>query len=1024
MAADGQVRERFQRLLDDDRRAGRVRSLESYRRLFHGHEDVIEREYERLVEATPAPPKPVDPPSSTDSLLERLPRADNGLRPDGELARGGMGAIRRVHDEALHRDLAMKVMLPEREAEALYVHRFLEEAQITAQLDHPGVVPVHQLGRDPDGRLYFTMKLVRGRTLSRIFELVRARRENWTNTRAIELFIRICETLAFAHQKGVVHRDLKPANIMVGNYGELYVMDWGLAKVVGATPPPVDEHTPTPEPRSVVKTVRSGDSSTSSSPTETVAGDVVGTPAYMPLEQAMGASLDARSDVYAVGAMLYELFAGHAPYGDKPRSAADVLVAVVAGPPTPLRRLKPRLPGEILAICEKAMARDPADRYATAGELAQELRNFIEGRVVRAYRTGAFVELKKWVSRNKALAGAIGAAVALLAAGLVANRGLYHEAVREGERAQREAYRAGIAAAASEIGTFDFEAAAARLDALPERFRGWEWRYLAGRLQPSFADLPFRPEGFDARTGRVLGHDRHGRHYAYDPGAGTVEEVAAPGAAAPVPDEPDDAAKALAARLMEHVVGMQDVSASPDRTQVAFTRDHTVTLHDVATGQPVAPLRSLGSNITSRVWSPDGRHLALGTWDAAVVVLDAATGGVYRTFHGCGTYVHAVAFSADGRLLVTAAGDGGQVWEVEADPDPCVLRGHHYYVYPVGFSPDGRRIVSGGWDGHIGETGSLRIWDAATGRQVAQAYSVKTVWRAAYLPDGNLLVSLRSPEGLILLDGDTLGKIRGLGGFDRFAVSPEGTRAVCSDGKECRVLDLATGSVLATLPSTGAVGGLAWGPGRIVTGTELPDRGWQLTLWNPTTFARERAIADPGPVLAVALAPQGPRIAVTGWTDGSVRVYDGDSGEELAALPGHTELLCVRFSPDGRRLLAGGRDAHIHIWDAETYDEIVQLRGHTAYVYSLDFSPDAETLASGSGDGTVRLWETQPLRVRQRAIAERERLVDELRPEVMRLFAELGDGKAVAARLRADLTGRRREVALQLALAESVARRG
>jgi len=157
MAADGQVRERFQRLLEDDRRAGRVRSLESYRRLFHGHEGLIEKEYGRLVEATPAPPKPVDPPSSTDSLLEKLPRADTGLQPGDEVARGGMGAIRRVHDEALHRDLAMKVMLPEREAEALYVHRFLEEAQITAQLDHPGVVPVHQLGRDQDGRLFFTM---------------------------------------------------------------------------------------------------------------------------------------------------------------------------------------------------------------------------------------------------------------------------------------------------------------------------------------------------------------------------------------------------------------------------------------------------------------------------------------------------------------------------------------------------------------------------------------------------------------------------------------------------------------------------------------------------------------------------------------------------------------------------------------------------------------------------------------------------------------------------------------------------
>jgi hypothetical protein len=183
----------------------------------------------------------------TSALLKRL--SEHGLRRSryalkGELARGGMGAILKVWDEDLRRSLAMKVILGKSEGTASgetppvdrrLLARFLEEAQVTGQLDHPGIVPVHELGLDAEGRVYFTMKLVKGRDLRAIFELVFAEQEGWNETRALGVLLKVCEAMAYAHAKGVIHRDLKPANVMVGGFGEVYVMDWGLARVLGRT---------------------------------------------------------------------------------------------------------------------------------------------------------------------------------------------------------------------------------------------------------------------------------------------------------------------------------------------------------------------------------------------------------------------------------------------------------------------------------------------------------------------------------------------------------------------------------------------------------------------------------------------------------------------------------------------------------------------------------------------------------------------------------------------------------------------
>ncbi|MFN0242083.1 MAG: serine/threonine-protein kinase [Planctomycetota bacterium] len=389
-----------------------------------------------LAHDTPAPAS-VSLPSSTGEILKRL--AAHSERAQryvvrGEIARGGMGAVLEVWEEDLHRSLAMKVAIDVEIAPAGHVSdrglpklaRFLEEAQVTAQLDHPGIVPVHELGLDDAGRIYFTMKRVAGRTLAQVFELVAQKRDGWNETRALYVLLKACDAVSYAHKKAVIHRDLKPANVMVGSFGEVYVMDWGLARVVGRE----DRHDmrlrPQSEMLTSVHTDRRGvREDTPNSPLMTMDGAVLGTPAYMSPEQARNEveRLGPRSDVYAIGAMLYHLLSGQAPYLPRGSRVAShvVLRWLLEGPPQPLHEIRQDLPAELGAICEKAMARDPDQRYADMRELADDLRAYLENRVVSAYETGSLAEMKKWIRRNKgvAVSTAAGILVAFAALGWV-----------------------------------------------------------------------------------------------------------------------------------------------------------------------------------------------------------------------------------------------------------------------------------------------------------------------------------------------------------------------------------------------------------------------------------------------------------------------------------------------------------------------------------------------------------------------------------------------------------------------------
>jgi serine/threonine-protein kinase len=416
----------------------------------------------QLGEAAAEPMTPVHLPDAL--ALPADPRAGGAgsrLQLLGEIARGGMGAVLRGRDVNLGRDLAVKVLLEAHQDKPDLARRFVEEAQITGQLQHPGIAPVHELGVLPDRRPYFTMKLVQGKTLAALLH----ERKDLTQNRPhfLTIFGKVCQTLAYAHARGVIHRDLKPSNVMVGAFGEVQVMDWGLAKVLPVGGPDdetkVGRQHPPPEDQSVIRTARSLGSSTPEAGSATEAGSVLGTPAYMAPEQARGDVdlLDERADVFGLGGILCEILTGRPPFtGTGAEAQGKARRADVAD-------AHARLEGcgadaELVALALRCLAPEPAQRPRNAGEVADAITTYdqsvaerlrraeleraaAEARVAEESRTRQLAEAKAAEERKgKRLALALAAMVlVLIVAGSAGAAWWWHErTAREQEATARE----------------------------------------------------------------------------------------------------------------------------------------------------------------------------------------------------------------------------------------------------------------------------------------------------------------------------------------------------------------------------------------------------------------------------------------------------------------------------------------------------------------------------------------------------------------------------------------------------------
>lgn len=401
-------------------------------------------------------------------------------------AEGGMGRVFIARDRSLGRKIAIKelrAVVGEGHSTALpdtHSARFLREAQITAMLEHPAITPIHELGVREDGTLYYTMKLVQGATLS---ELIVGADSVGERLRYVPNLIAVAHAVAYAHSRGVIHRDIKPENIVVGEYGETVLVDWGVAKVDSDDSLWLDVETR---------------ASAKDEPDEglTLPGSILGTPAYMPPEQALGRNrdLDGRADVYALGAVLYSLLSGERPFTGG--TATEILQKVVRNEPVPIRKRAPRAPKELVAICEKAMSKDRDDRFESAQSFTEDLTRYQEGLPVRSYRYTLPERAARLILRHRAITSAVFLAVVLV--GVVsagysvmlrsANIRLDHARQAESherilaelaaEELRKENYVVSIRIAQKQIEEGRFHAAERTLFNCPVDLRHWEWGYL------------------------------------------------------------------------------------------------------------------------------------------------------------------------------------------------------------------------------------------------------------------------------------------------------------------------------------------------------------------------------------------------------------------------------------------------------------------------------------------------------------------------------------------------------------------
>ena len=949
---------------------------------------------------------PAEPPAAAQRRENLTPEHPGRYVLRKEFGRGGQSSVWLALDQHVGREVAFKQLLPQNTRAVGGVSqqmvgsmqvRFVREARITGQLEHPNIVPVYEVGRRADGSLYYTQKLVRGRTLTAALKEAKTLRDRLT---LLPHFVATCQAIAYAHKRGVIHRDLKPDNVMTGEFGETVVLDWGLARSRGQPDEGDDESNRTQE------------------------GDVLGTPSYMSPEQAVGSTktVDEQSDIWSLGAILYEFLTGRPPFMG--RNLMQVLMAVAKDPVPPVRSFEKKAPPELVAIVDAALTRDRKRRTQTVKALLDDVEAWRTGAKVSVYKERPWQSAYRWSRKNRALVSSTLAILLVLAAGTV-------RVWMENKEARRNLSQAFLEKASAEGRQLRWSRAAAYAAAARVEDDTAEARWRAAHRGP-YELAPLLREQLDGPVD-ALALAPDGKRVAVALGGVGVRLYEAP------------SGKRLA-QLDGFESGVTALAFSNDGALLAVAGASGAQLFDGQGGDAKARLETRGA-VAAIAISPDGARLA--TAEGRAARLYDLAGKLLVHLEGHSASVAQVAFAPDGSQLASADEDGSvRAWSpLPAHPGQrvesrVVRNAGHAALTGLGFAPGGKVVVTGSNDGTVrfydvestlqlvrintpqgpvkalafsadgpiavlAQDSSVTLADPAAQALVAQVEGDDASTQVALSLDGTVLASANR-DGRLRLWKITAGArilaFEAPKGFlpgTAVAVAPSGKRVAVGDaGGHVVLWDVATGKLAMTfeLPQ-GPVHSLAWSPdGKLLAGACEEER---VSLFELATGTRTALEGHSGPVLALAWSPDGKLLASAG-SDGSVRLWDAKAGSpraqlEVSSLP----LQAVAFSADGALLAAAGDDKLVHVFDVATRRQKKQLAGavdgllavafsphasiiaaagkdqvirtwrtatgeprsiwsgHGGRVWSLGFAPDGETLASASIDGTLRLWDVR-----------------------------------------------------------------